>query len=57
MPSEGVRPTVGIADVFCGAGGLTYGVTEAIREAGMTPRHILAMDTDPLVLDGLSPKL
>lgn len=51
MPSTGVRTTIGIADVFCGVGGLTYGVTEAIRELGMTPRHILAMDADPLVLD------
>ena len=51
MLSTGARTTIGIADVFCGVGGLTHGVTEAVRERGMTPTHILAMDTDPTVLE------
>ena len=45
------RATIAIADAFCGAGGLTYGVAEAVREHGMVPSHVLAMDSDPVVLD------
>ena len=37
--------------MFCGAGGLTYGVGEAVRELGKVPRHVLAMDSDPVALD------
>ena len=51
MRLKGARNPVGIADVFCGAGGLTQGVTEAVRELDMSPRHVLAMDTDRVVLD------
>ena len=51
MSLNGARTTIRIADVFCGAGGLTYGVTEAVRELGLIPTHVLAMDTDPVVLD------
>ena len=51
MDSKGARTTVRIADVFCGAGGLTYGVSEAVRELGKSPNHVLALDTDPVVLD------
>ncbi len=51
MPLNRDRATVGIADVFCGAGGLTLGVAEAVREQGLIPTHVLAMDSDPVVLD------
>ena len=42
---------VGIADVFCGAGGLSYGVREAIRACGLRPRSLLAVDTDPVKIE------
>ena len=42
---------VRIADVFCGCGGLSYGVNEAIQAAGMTPVHSLAIDIDPTVME------
>ena len=51
MPLKCDKTTIGIADVFCGVGGLTYGVTEAVREQGLVPTHVLAMDSDPVVLD------
>ncbi len=43
--------TIGIADVFCGAGGLSYGVSEAVRALGMEPRHIFAADADHTALE------
>lgn len=42
---------VTIADVFCGAGGLSYGVREAVLAAGMVPRFVLAGDNNPVALD------
>ncbi len=51
MPFQDDKATISIADVFCGAGGLTYGVGEAVRELGKVPRHVLAMDSDPVALD------
>ena len=42
---------VTVADVFCGCGGLSYGVNEAIQAAGMTPFHALAIDIDPIAMD------
>ena len=40
-----------VADVFCGAGGLSYGVSEAIRSIGMRTSHVLAVDVDPVALE------
>ena len=52
MPtSNDSRPFIGIADVFCGAGGLTDGVGQAVRELGMIPQYIMAVDTDPFALE------
>ena len=42
---------VGIVDVFCGAGGLSYGVREAIRACGLRPQFMLAVDTDPVKIE------
>ena len=42
---------VRIADVFCGAGGLSYGVSEAIRACGLRPQSMLAVDTDPVKIE------
>lgn len=49
-PDEDMQ-VVRIADVFCGAGGLSYGVCEAIRSIGMRPSHLLAVDVDPIALE------
>ena len=43
--------TIKIADVFCGCGGLSYGVAESIRAAGLTPIHFLAVDIDPVAME------
>ncbi|MXY22114.1 MAG: DNA cytosine methyltransferase [Dehalococcoidia bacterium] len=40
-----------IADVFCGCGGLSYGVAESVRAAGLTPVHFLAIDIDPVAME------
>ena len=37
--------------MFCGAGGLSYGVREAVLAAGMAPRVVLAADVDQVALD------
>lgn len=42
---------ISIADVFCGAGGLSYGVREAVLAAGMVPRFVLAGDNNLPALD------
>ena len=47
LPTAEIR----IADVFCGAGGLSFGVCEAIRAAGMAARAVLAADTNPVALN------
>ena len=49
--SECESQTIRIADVFCGAGGLSYGVSEAIRSIGRYPSHVLAVDVDPIALE------
>ena len=45
--ARGIR----VADVFCGAGGMSYGVCEAILSIGMRASHILAVDVDPVALE------
>ena len=45
--ARGIR----VADVFCGAGGMSYGVCEAIRSIGMRASHVLAVDVDPVALE------
>lgn len=47
VPTAEIR----VADVFCGAGGLSYGVCEAITAAGMAARVVMGADTDPIALD------
>lgn len=42
---------ISIADMFCGAGGLSYGVREAVLAAGMVPRFVLAGDNNLPALD------
>lgn len=44
------RPeSVRLADLFCGAGGLTLGVLEAGRAAGIQVEPVLGMDVEPAV--------
>lgn len=40
-----------IADVFCGAGGLSYGVRDAIRACGFRCEVILAVDVDQVTIE------
>ena len=42
---------VRIADVFSGAGGLSYGVREAVRACGLRPKSLLAIDTASVKID------
>ena len=42
---------VRIADVFCGAGGLSYGIREAIRACGLRCHNIMAADIDQVAID------
>ncbi len=49
--AQGSDNAVRIADVFCGAGGLSYGVREAIRACGLQPRSILAADIDSVAIE------
>ena len=45
------RRSVAIADVFCGAGGLSHGVREAVLASGMAPQFVLAADSNPVAVD------
>jgi DNA (cytosine-5)-methyltransferase 1 len=55
---RGARPTtcestnrqLTIVDLFCGCGGLTLGVSDASRAAGIEPSVLLAVDTDEVAL-------
>lgn len=49
--ADDARHHISIADMFCGAGGLSYGVREAVLALGMVPRFSLAGDNDPIALD------
>ena len=40
-----------IADMFSGCGGLSYGVAESVRAAGLNPVHFLAIDIDPAPME------
>ena len=43
--------SVRIADVFCGAGGLSCGVREAVRACGLGVESVLAADIDPVAIE------
>ncbi len=45
------KKTVRVADVFCGAGGLSYGAREAARACGLRPVNVLAVDVDSVALE------
>ena len=45
------RRCVEIADVFCGAGGLSHGMREAVLAAGMAPEFVFAADNSTVALD------
>ena len=45
------RDAIRIADVFCGAGGLSYGVREAVRACGLRAKSVFAADMDPVTMD------
>ena len=49
--THGTVTTIKIADLFCGAGGLSSGVREAIRACGFRYKSVLAVDIDPIALD------
>ena len=40
-----------IADVFCGAGGLSYGVRDAVNTCGFSAESVLAVDIDPTAVE------
>jgi len=42
---------IGIVDLFCGCGGLTYGALEGLERAGRSGAPALAVDLDPLPLE------
>ena len=42
---------IGVADLFCGAGGLSYGVREAVAACGLRPRAVLAADADAAAME------
>ena len=50
-PADNAISSIRIADVFCGAGGMSHGVSEAIRSIGFRPIHVLAVDVDPVALE------
>lgn len=43
--------TIRIADVFCGAGGLSYGVRDAISASGLKAENVLAVDVDSVAME------
>ncbi len=45
------KRSVAIADVFCGAGGLSHGIREAVLAAGMMPDFVFAADNSAVALD------
>ena len=51
LPTQGSDRTIGIADVFCGAGGLSYGVRDAVMACGLRAESILAVDMDSVAVE------
>ena len=51
QPARSRTGLVRIADVFCGAGGLSYGVQEAVRAAGLKPKAMMAADVNAVALE------
>ena len=49
--SESSGKSLRIGDVFCGAGGLSYGVHQAAKACGLNTKSVLAMDVDAVALD------
>ena len=43
--------TIKIADVFCGAGGLSYGVRDAVKGCGLRAESVLAVDIEPTAIE------
>ena len=43
--------TIRIADVFCGAGGLSYGIRDAVNAIGFRADNVLAVDIDPTAIE------
>jgi len=43
-PSDGLNGEIRIADLFCGAGGISLGIEEATRALGLKVRHVFAAD-------------
>ena len=43
--------TIRVADVFCGAGGLSYGVRDAINASGLRAENVLAVDVDSVAME------
>ena len=50
-PAQGSTRAVRIADVFCGAGGLSYGVRDATMACGLRVETILAVDIDSIAIE------
>jgi len=48
--SGGGRGTIRVVDLFCGAGGLSYGVLQGLKALGYSPIVELAADLDPEAL-------
>ena len=42
---------VRIADIFCGAGGLSYGVRDAVKACGLTAQCVVAADIDQVAVE------
>ena len=49
--TDGEIPEIGVADLFCGAGGLSFGVREAVFACGLRPRAVLAADMDAAAME------
>lgn len=50
-PPHDAKGVVKIADVFCGAGGLSYGVREAVMACGLQAKNTMAADIDSVKIE------